>query len=233
MTPDTIIKTFELSKTYQSHEVIHNLSFELKRGERIAFFAPSGAGKTTLIHILAGLEPATSGSLLVNETAPVVFFQEPRLFPYMTVEENIKLPWRIKKDSWTIQTQLHYQEWLRVCELNAWKNHYPYQLSGGMRQKAALIRGFLGNPALVLMDEPFQSIGQAAKTTIIEFIKRHYPNLAILMATHSLEEIPLLTDSVYYFVSNQLVTPSKLNSFDFQSLFSGLLNPAPVFVPSH
>jgi ABC-type molybdate transport system ATPase subunit len=91
----------------------------------------------------------------------------------------------------------------------------------------------LGNPALALMDEPFQSIGQAAKSTIIEFIKRRYPNLSILMVTHSLEEIPLLTDSVYYFVSNQLVTPSKLNSFDFQSLFSGLLNPAPVFVPSH
>ncbi|MRS04780.1 ATP-binding cassette domain-containing protein, partial [bacterium] len=211
----------------------HNLSFELKPGERIAFFAPSGAGKTTLIRILAGLDSATSGSLQVNDPLPTVLFQEPRLFPYMTVEENIRLPWRINKMRWTVQTQLDYQHWLNVCELNAWKDHYPFQLSGGMRQKAAIIRGLLHDPALALMDEPFQSIGQGAKSSIIDFIKTRYPNMTILMATHSLDEIPLLTDSVYYFASNQLETPSKLDSFDFQSLFSRLLNPVRELAPSH
>lgn len=226
MNTEDMVKTLNLCKSYQSHQVIHNLSFELKRGERIAFFAPSGAGKTTLIRIIAGLDSATSGSLQVNEPEPAVLFQEPRLFPYMTIEENIKMPWRIHKRNWKVQTQIDYQQWLNVCELNAWKDHYPYQLSGGMRQKAALIRGLLGYPTLALMDEPFQSIGQAAKASIIEFIKIRYPSMTILMATHSLEEIPLLTDSVYYFNSNQLENPSKLNSFDFQSLSSGLLNPA-------
>lgn len=233
MNSDCMVKTNDLGKIYQEHQVIHRLSFELKRGERVAFFAPSGAGKTTLIRILAGLENSTSGMMLVNDPAPSVLFQEPRLFPYMTIEENIRLPWKIKHMKWTNQNQLDYQQWLNVCELNAWKNHFPYQLSGGMRQKAALIRGLLVNPNLVLMDEPFQSIGQTAKVSIIEFIKNRYPNLTILLATHSLEEIPLLTDSVYYFVSNQLEKPSKLNSVDFQSLFSGLLNPARELALSH
>lgn len=225
MTSECMLRTSELSKSYQGHQVIQRLSIELMRGERIALFAPSGAGKTTLIRILAGLESATSGILQINDPAPVVLFQEPRLFSYMTVEENIRLPWRIKKAPWTTQNQKDYQNWLDVCELKAWRDNYPYQLSGGMRQKVALIRGLLGNPTLALMDEPFQSIGHTAKTTIIDFVKSRYPNLTILMATHSFEEIPLMTDSVYYFVSNQLENPSKLNSFDFQSLFSGLLDP--------
>lgn len=233
MNSDSMIKTNKLCKSFQSHQVIHNLSFELKQGERIAFFAPSGAGKTTLIRILAKLESVTNGSLLVNDPAPAVLFQEPRLFPYMTIEENIKLPWKINKTAWTIQTQKDYQKWLDICELRAWRDNYPYQLSGGMRQKAALIRGLLANPTLALMDEPFQSIGQAAKASIIDFIKTCYPNMTILMATHSLEEIPLLTDSVYYFNSNHLETPSRLISSDFQSLFSGLLNPARELAPSH
>jgi NitT/TauT family transport system ATP-binding protein len=233
MKTESMIKISHLNKSYQNNRVINNLSFAVNRGERVAFFAPSGAGKTTLIRILAGLEFATSGDIILNDPEPVVLFQEPRLFSYMTVEENIRLPWRIKHLSWSVQTQLDYQQWLNVCELNAWKDHYPYQLSGGMRQKAALIRGLLGNPTLALMDEPFQSIGQAAKASIIDFIKTRYPNLTILMATHSLEEIPLLTNSVYYFVSNQLESPSKLNSFDFQSLFSGLLNPVRELSSSH
>jgi NitT/TauT family transport system ATP-binding protein len=233
MNSENMIHISNLSKSFQSHSVISKLSLELKRGERVTLFAPSGAGKTTLIRILAGLETATSGSVLVNDPAPTVLFQEPRLFPYMTVEENIRLPWQIHKLNWTIQTQLDYQEWLNVCELNAWKDHYPYQLSGGMRQKVALIRGLLINPNLAFMDEPFQSIGQAAKASIIDFIKNRYPNMTILMATHSVEEIPMLTDSVYYFATNQLEFPAKLDSLEFHSLFSGLIIPAQQLALSH
>jgi NitT/TauT family transport system ATP-binding protein len=232
MNSELIIQTQNLCKSFQNQRVIQNLSLEIKQGERLALFAPSGAGKTTLIRILAGLENATSGSIRVNDPSPVVLFQEPRLFPFMTVEENIRLPWQIQKIVWGPQTQLDYQEWLNVCELNAWKNHYPYQLSGGMRQKVAIVRGLLVNPMLALMDEPFQSIGQSAKASIIHFIKNRYPEMTILMATHSFEEIPLLTDSVYYFVSSQLETPSKLKSLDFQSLFSGLLHPARELSPN-
>lgn len=217
-----MVRTSELCKSYQTHQVINSLTVDLKRGERVAFFAPSGAGKTTLIRILAGLEETTSGILQVNDPAPAVLFQEPRLFSYMTVEENIRLPWRIRNIDWTMQTQMDYQEWLNVCELNAWKHHYPYQLSGGMRQKVAIIRSLLGNPALALMDEPFQSIGQTAKASIINHIKTRYPDLTILMATHNLEEIPLLTDAVYYFVTNHLENPVKINSVNFQNLISGL-----------
>lgn len=153
-----------------------------------------------MIRILAGLEPATSGSFQITDPSPVILFQDPRLFPYMTVEENIRLPWRIQKKDWTEQTQVDYQKWLHVCELIPWKDHYPYQLSGGMRQKVALIRGLLVNPTLALMDEPFQSIGQESKASIIDFIIEHYPNMTILLATHSLEEIPQLTESVYYLI---------------------------------
>ncbi len=220
MNAKPMIKTINLCKTYQDRQIIHMLSIEVKCKENTSIFAPSGAGKSTLIRLLTGLEPASSGSILVDDPMPSVIFQEPRLFPYMTVEENIRLPWIIRKNPWTQNTQRDYLEWLEVCELTPWKNHYPYQLSGGMRQKTSLIRGFLGSPALALLDEPFQSIGYDAKINIIEHIKTRYPDITLLLVTHNLEEIPMLTNQVYFFEENRLASPLKLNADQFQTLFS-------------
>jgi NitT/TauT family transport system ATP-binding protein len=193
----------------------------------MAIFAPSGAGKTTLIKILAGIESADSGRFILADTAPVTLFQEPRLFPFLTVEENIFLPFKIAGRSVDSEVQRRYQTWLEVCELKAFMQHYPYQLSGGMRQKVALIRGLLGKPRFVMMDEPFQSINGASKQAIIAHIIETMPELSILFVTHIAEEIPLLAQTVLYFPSPWLSRSERLPASALQRKLSAV---KPLFI---
>jgi ABC-type nitrate/sulfonate/bicarbonate transport system ATPase subunit len=213
MDPEALLVINQVSKKYQGVPVIQNLSFSLNGGERLALFAPSGAGKTTLLRILAGLETADSGDFLLLGSAPAVIFQEPRLFPFLTLEENIFLPFEAQHKNITPQVKKDYRQWLEVCELGDSGKQYPYQLSGGMKQKAAIIRAMLGKPPLVLMDEPFQSIGAEAKANIIQHILTTAPDLTALFITHIPDEIPLMAHSVLYFqhqiLANPLVLPAE------------------------
>jgi ABC-type nitrate/sulfonate/bicarbonate transport system ATPase subunit len=129
------LKVDSLTKYFDGHLVIDHLSFRLQRGKRMALYAPSGAGKTTLIKILAGLETYDGGRFELIDAVPVTIFQEPRLFAYMTVEENILLPFRLHKITPSSDLWRHYQNWLEVCELDAYTHHFPWQLSGGMKQR--------------------------------------------------------------------------------------------------
>lgn len=216
------VRVAQLQKRFGDHQVISDLSFSLAAGERLALFAPSGAGKTTLIRILAGLEKADGGTMTVADPAPVVLFQEPRLFPFMTIEENILLPFRANGSSITQEIIDRYRVWLRVCELTPYTHYYPYQLSGGMRQKVAVIRGFLGNPRLALLDEPFQSISFAAKQAIIQHILASQPEISLLFVTHVVEEIPLLAQSVLFFHLSCLSQPEKLAAAELPGRLSGM-----------
>lgn len=178
MTTDLLTVT-HLTKHYgtAAPAVIENLSFSVRQGARVTVFGPSGAGKTTLINILTGVDHADSGEFVSAAKNPCTIFQEPRLFPYMTVEENIFLPVRIRSTPVTPELQARYRRWLEVCDLAPYVDHYPCQLSGGMKQKTALIRGFLTEPDFVLMDEPFKSIDVRAKRAIIGHILESHPGI--------------------------------------------------------
>ena len=208
-----LLEVSQLSKQYQGFPVIRKLSFSLNAGERLAIFAPSGAGKTTLLRILAGLETADSGEYRLADPAPAVIFQEPRLFPFLTLEENIFLPFKAQHKQVTPQVQKEYRQWLEICDLGESVKQYPYQLSGGMKQKAAIIRTMLGNPPLVFMDEPFQSIGAEEKNRMIAHLLTTMPNLAALFISHIADEIPLMADSVLVFqqqiLADALILPAE------------------------
>jgi len=211
MATQAMVTVEGLNKRFQNHRVIDNLSFRIGYGERMAIFAPSGAGKSTLIKILTGVEKADSGRILLTNVEPVTLFQEPRLFPFLTVQENIFMPFKVKRAIITTDVQNRYRDWLEVCELTGFSTHYPYQLSGGMRQKVALIRGFLGEPSFVMLDEPFQSINSLAKQDIIAHILKTAPKISILLVTHIPEEIPWLVQTVLYFQNPCLRNPEWLN----------------------
>ena len=215
MDSEAMLVVHQVSKKYQDMPVIQNLSFSLNAGERLALFAPSGAGKTTLLRILAGLETADSGDTWLADPTPAVIFQEPRLFPFLTLEENILLPFEAQQKKVTSQVRKDYQQWLEVCELGDSARQYPYQLSGGMKQKAAIMRAMLGRPLLVLMDEPFQSIGAEAKANIIQHILTTLPDLSALFITHIPDEIPLMAHSVLYFQHQVLANPLALPAESF------------------
>lgn len=217
MSDQMMVKVEQLNKRFGAQRVIENLSFEMVPGERMALFAPSGAGKTTLIKILTGLEQADGGQIRLAANEPVTLFQEPRLFPYLTVKENIFLPFRVHSRQITEEVQHRYSQWLQVCELDDFAEHYPCQLSGGMRQKVALIRGLLGQPHFLMMDEPFQSINASAKETIISHIRTTLPECTILFVTHIIEEIPLLAQSVLYFACDYLCCPERLSPEAFRA----------------
>jgi ABC-type nitrate/sulfonate/bicarbonate transport system ATPase subunit len=199
-----ILTVSHLNKRFGEQSAIVDLSFSVPRQARMAIFAPSGSGKTTLLQILARLEQPDSGNFRVDDSCPVVIFQEPRLFPHLTVDENIFLPYRVRQEPVGEQTRQDYEAWLRVCELESFRQHFPHQLSGGMKQKVALIRGLLAKPSFVMMDEPFQSIGRQAKKEIIRHLLATNPGLAMLLVTHDPEEVQLLTHFAMYFSTNFL-----------------------------
>ena len=203
MTND-LLSVSNLARRFGTQTVIENLSFSVPKGSRMTIFAPSGAGKTTLINILTGLDPGYEGAFSLAAENPATIFQEPRLFPYMTVQENIFLPARIRGTPITQDLLDKCGRWLEVCDLSPYTHHYPYQLSGGMKQKVALIRGFLMDPDFVMMDEPFKSIDARSKQAIIRHILDTYPEITVLFVTHILDEIPLLTQSLLFFKANQL-----------------------------
>jgi ABC-type nitrate/sulfonate/bicarbonate transport system ATPase subunit len=186
--------------------VIENLSFAIPRGGRVALFAPTGAGKSTLINILTGLERADSGTFMLAARRPATVFQEPRLLPHMTVEENILLPIRMRRMPLAPSLLARYEGWLAVCDLAAYTKHYPYQLSGGMKQKVALIRSFLTEPDFVMLDEPFKSLDPRAKQQIVGHILATYPGISLLFVTHAIEEIPLLAQSLLRFREGRLAS---------------------------
>jgi sulfonate transport system ATP-binding protein len=205
--PDEMLAVQGLTRRFGDRAIIDHLSFAIPRSGRMAIFAPSGAGKTTLINILTRLDRRYEGEFKLSALRTATIFQEPRLLPHMTVEENIFLALTLQKAPVTAALLLDYRRWLDVCGLAAYTRHYPYQLSRGMKQKVALVRGFLPGPDFVMLDEPFASIDVRAKQAIVRHILEVYPHITVLLATHALDEIPLLAQSLLCFKTDHLADP--------------------------
>ncbi|WP_124328748.1 ATP-binding cassette domain-containing protein [Desulfonema ishimotonii] len=205
-----MLNVFNLIKTMNGRTVIGNLSFTVRKGERVCLFAPSGAGKSTLIRILSGLDKKFAGRVSVNAERRATVFQEPGLFWYKTVAENIFYPLKLSRIAVDETIRQQYAEWMAVTKLKGFESYYPCEISGGMKQKAAIIRAFLLQPDLILMDEPFKSIDMAAKREIMAHIRSGYPDITLLLVTHHPDEIPLITDKVLLFREPQLSDKSEI-----------------------
>ncbi|MAT44716.1 MAG: polar amino acid ABC transporter ATP-binding protein [Anaerolineaceae bacterium] len=202
-----------LTKSFGSRTVIDKLSFSLKQTERLAIIARSGAGKTTLLRIFAGLEQPDHGSAKIATNSTAFLFQEARLFPFLTVEENILLPYKAQKRSFQVEDQKALQTWLKVGGLLPFTRYYPYQLSGGMKKKTALIRALLGKPELIFMDEPFHSIDRQSVQNIVQFMSSFNANATLLLVSHNMEEINQMADTVLVFEKDNLSHPQLKNNY--------------------
>lgn len=197
-----MLKIENLSKKFDTNKVIQDLNINIAAGEKVCLFAPSGTGKTTLIKIINGLIEDYQGSV-VNEFQKIsTVFQSPDLFWYKTVAENILFPFQIKKIKYTNEYTSQYKKWLDITKLKQKEYLYPAQLSGGMQQKVSLVRGFLFDPDLILLDEPFNSIDIRSRNRIIDFIKENYAQTTILFVTHTIEDIPKLAKKILLFKNN-------------------------------
>ena len=183
---------------------LRKVNARFEAGEFSAIIGPSGCGKTSLIKIMAGLLFPNEGTVTIGESPlmgvrkqTAVIFQDYGLLPWKTVRDNAELPLRIRGVSRNDRQKV--KALLEEFGLGSFYNSYPQQLSGGMRQRLAIVRALVAEPELLLMDEPFSSLDTFTKESAQDFILsvQRTRRLTVIMVTHSLEETVYLADSVY------------------------------------
>ncbi|MBI2090777.1 MAG: ABC transporter ATP-binding protein [Deltaproteobacteria bacterium] len=210
MTRDSLITCRRLCKSYYDIRnaervvALDEISLEIPRGEFVTVIGPSGCGKTTLLYILAGFEEPTSGEVLV-EDRPIygpgadrgVVFQEYALFPWLTLRQNVEYGPR-ERGVPAEEAREIVNHTLRLVNLEGAENRYPHELSGGMRQRAALARVLVNDPKILLMDEPFAAVDAQTRAALQREVARLWAETGktVLFITHSVEEAVLLGDRV-------------------------------------
>ncbi len=186
--------------------VLDRVTFDARAGEFVSIIGPSGCGKSTLLRIVASLLQPTAGSVRVLGKPPeeakaqrrVGFvFQDSLLFPWRTVLENVWLPFEIGHQL-SAQTRQRAVQLLEMVGLGGFEHEYPYKLSGGMRQRAAIVRALCLNPQILLMDEPFGAIDELTRERLhLELLDIcRLENVTTLFVTHSIPEAVFLSDRV-------------------------------------
>jgi NitT/TauT family transport system ATP-binding protein len=187
-----------------SHEALAPVDLAITKGEFLCLVGPSGCGKSTVLNLIAGLELPTAGQVLVRGQ-PVrgpgpdrtVMFQEAALFPWLTVLQNVLFPLRVAKVD-ELEAQSRAERYLRMVHLWKFRNARPHELSGGMRQRAALARSLVGEPEILLMDEPFGALDSQTCELLhaeLESIWRSTKK-TIVFVTHNVREAVRLADRV-------------------------------------
>lgn len=179
---------------------LHDVNLEVDRGQFCCIVGPSGCGKTTLLRIIAGLETHTSGSLQLahfEQAKPLhsMVFQEQSVFPWMTVQRNVEYGMRMRGVPAAVRRDVagHY---IDKVGLTAFRNAYPHQLSGGMKQRVSIARAFANDPEILLMDEPFAALDEQNKAILQEELLRIWEESrkTVLFITHSIDEALVLSD---------------------------------------
>ena len=198
-----------LSKTYDTADAqqvtaLKNLDFEIYDGEFVSVVGQSGCGKSTLLKVLAGLLPFSEGSVELNgkplrgpSPEAAIVFQSPVLLPWRTVLENVLLPIEFRK----LPTSRYRQsalELLQMVGLRDFAQRYPFELSGGMQQRAAIVRALVQDPRLLLMDEPFGALDAMTREQMNLELVRIWSRSrkTVFFITHSIAEAIFLSDRV-------------------------------------
>ena len=216
---EKILEVKNICKTYQAEngeiESLRNISFDVNRGEFISIIGPSGCGKSTLLSIIAGLENKTSGEIYINGKIGYML-QKDDLLEWRTIYKNVLLGLEIQKSN-TPENRKYVEELLKKYELYEFKDKYPTQLSGGMRQRVALIRTLAIKPSILLLDEAFSALDYQTRLMVTEDIYKilKNENITALMVTHDISEAISMSDRVIV-LSHRPATVKKIYSIDFE-----------------
>ena len=204
-----LISARGLSKTYftRSGEVValKALDFDIQDGEFISVVGQSGCGKSTLLKVLAGLLPYTAGTVEVNgnrlrgpSAEAAVVFQSPVLLPWRTVVDNVLLPIEFRKLEIAAYRE-RALDLLQTVGLREFARRFPYELSGGMQQRAAIVRALVQDPRLLLMDEPFGALDAMTREQMNLELLRIWgqSRKTVIFITHSIAEAIFLSDRVF------------------------------------
>ena len=206
--PRTLIRARGVAKSYRTAdgevEALRPLEFEVGEGEFVSVVGPSGCGKSTLLKLIAGLLPATRGSIEIGGV-PVdgpppgigIVFQSHVLLPWRTVLSNILLQAEVRRLP-REQSLARAHELVAMVGLQGFENKFPWQLSGGMQQRASICRALVHDPAILLMDEPFGALDAMTREKMNLELQRIWAaaKKTVLLITHSIPESVFLSDRV-------------------------------------
>ncbi|MBQ8310052.1 MAG: ABC transporter ATP-binding protein [Clostridia bacterium] len=183
-----------ISFSYEKKQIFDNFSFHLKKGETVALMGASGCGKTTLLSLAAALIKPTKGEIRSSATRISYVFQEPRLFPWLTVEENLRAVIREDTSDEKIAVILN------TLGLSDCAQLYPQELSGGMKSRVSLARALIFDGDLFLLDEPFAALDEELRHSIGQFLKQHFheKGVSAILVTHQLNDAERLADRILY-----------------------------------
>lgn len=214
-----ILEVKNICKTYQAQngeiEALRNISFDVKEGEYISIIGPSGCGKSTLLSIIAGLENKTSGEIYIDGKIGYML-QKDNLLEWRTIYKNVLLGLEIQKEN-TDENKKYVEELLKKYGLYEFKDKYPTQLSGGMRQRVALIRTLAIRPNILLLDEAFSALDYQTRLMVTEDIYKilKNENITALMVTHDISEAISMSDRVIV-LSHRPAIVKKIYDIDFE-----------------
>jgi NitT/TauT family transport system ATP-binding protein len=205
---DVILTVSHLHKTFESHGkstlALKDINFSTHRREFVCVVGPSGCGKSTLIRILAGLEEHSAGDVLL-EGRPVtgpgsdrgMVFQGYTLFPWLTVKKNVMFGLEVNGHA-KLESEREAMQWLQLVGLEKFAEVYPHQLSGGMKQRVAIVRALANQPRILLMDEPFGALDAQTRCRMQAHLLEIWRkiDITILFITHDLDEAIYLADRI-------------------------------------
>ena len=205
---DVILRVENLGKTFRTGKgttiALNDINFSTHRREFLCVVGPSGCGKSTLVRILAGLEEKTSGQVLL-EGRPVtgpgrdrgMVFQGYTLFPWLTVKKNVMFGPEIN-GAGHHQSETQALQWLQLVGLEKFADCYPHQLSGGMKQRVAIVRALANQPRILLMDEPFGALDAQTRCRMQAHLLEIWRKIdvTIVFITHDLDEAIFLADRI-------------------------------------
>ncbi len=197
-----VLRFDNVSMHYHSKQgetiALQNVTFSVAEGEFVAIIGPSGCGKTTLLSLAAGLLKPTKGKVYANGCSFGYMLQKDELFPWRTIEKNIFLPLEIKGSN-TAEYQTRALSLAEKYGLKQFLKSYPSSLSGGMRQRAALIRTLSVNPDILLLDEPFSALDYQTRLSVCDDVYKiiREEQKTALLITHDISEAISVADKIF------------------------------------
>jgi len=194
-------------KRFGELTVIDGFEQEVASGELVALVGPSGCGKSTLLHMVAGLEQPSEGRVYADGQAVAgphpsrtLVFQEHALFPWLSLRDNVALALEFQHVA-KREAREQAEQWLRRVKLDGFSDYFPHQVSGGMRQRAALARAFIARPQVLLLDEPFGALDALTRMTLQDVLRDliREASPTVLLVTHDVDEALFLADRVLVF----------------------------------
>ncbi|MDG2231864.1 MAG: ABC transporter ATP-binding protein [Paracoccaceae bacterium] len=210
MTNEPVISAQDLSLTFETNDgpvhALKNINLDISKGEFVSFIGPSGCGKSTFLRVMADLEKPTGGQITINGVSPEearnaraygYVFQAAGLYPWRTIGGNIRLPLEIMGYSKSDQAK-RVQDVLKLVELSDFEKKFPWQLSGGMQQRASIARALAFDADILLMDEPFGALDEIVRDHLNEQLLDLWrrTNKTIGFVTHSIPEAVYLSTKI-------------------------------------